>query len=123
MPVWIYLTPKLRIGPRPVALSWVGLPLAGLRHNQLSTEKLAYAATDRPSNGALNLLIDSTGIKFFGEGEWEPKKHRVASRRQWCIRYQGLSCSRRLTTGACGKKYTDSSASNKLLPKPAAKPC
>ncbi|THT96067.1 IS5 family transposase [Lampropedia puyangensis] len=35
------------------------------------------------SQGALNLLIDSTGIKFLGEGEWKAKKHGTERRRQW----------------------------------------
>lgn len=29
----------------------------------------------RSSTTALNLLVDSTGIKFLGEGEWKRKKH------------------------------------------------
>jgi hypothetical protein len=37
----------------------------------------------RPSSSALNLLVDSTGIKFLGEGEWKRKKHGAEYRRQW----------------------------------------
>ena len=37
----------------------------------------------RPSSSALNLLVDSTGIKFLGEGEWKCKKHGADYRRQW----------------------------------------
>ena len=37
----------------------------------------------RPSSSALNLLVDSTGIKFLGEGEWKCKKHGAEYRRQW----------------------------------------
>ena len=32
---------------------------------------------------ALDLLVDSTGIKFLGEGEWKRKKHGAEYRRQW----------------------------------------
>lgn len=32
---------------------------------------------------ALHLLIDSTGIKMLGEGEWKCKKHGADYRRQW----------------------------------------
>jgi hypothetical protein len=36
------------------------------------------------SKGAgLHLLVDSTGIKFLGEGEWKRKKHGAEYRRQW----------------------------------------
>ncbi|MFT7402472.1 MAG: hypothetical protein ACI83N_002076, partial [Hydrogenophaga sp.] len=30
-----------------------------------------------------DLLVDSTGIKFLGEGEWKRKKHGAEYRRQW----------------------------------------
>jgi hypothetical protein len=31
----------------------------------------------------LHLLIDSTGVKIYGEGEWLDQKHGVRSRRRW----------------------------------------
>lgn len=37
----------------------------------------------RPNATALNLLVDSTGVKFIGEGEWKRKKHGAEYRRQW----------------------------------------
>ena len=37
----------------------------------------------RPSQTALDLLVDSTGIQFLGEGEWKRKKHGPEYRRQW----------------------------------------
>lgn len=37
----------------------------------------------RPSATALDLLVDSTGIKFLGEGECKRKKHGAEYRRQW----------------------------------------
>ncbi len=33
--------------------------------------------------GCLHLLVDSTGIKMMGEGEWKVKKHGADYRRQW----------------------------------------
>ena len=35
------------------------------------------------SHAGLHLLVDSTGIKFLGEGEWKCKKHGAEYRRQW----------------------------------------
>ena len=35
------------------------------------------------SAAGLHLLVDSTGIKFLGEGEWKRKKHGSEGRRQW----------------------------------------
>ena len=48
------------------------------RQKDLSV-KLPY----RPSTTALDLLVDSTGSKFLGEGEWKCKKHGAEYRRQW----------------------------------------
>src|ERR1700759_2190772 len=31
----------------------------------------------------LHLLVDSTGVKIYGEGEWLDQKHGVRSRRRW----------------------------------------
>lgn len=44
---------------------------------------LNVAIPYRPSTGALHLLIDSTGIKSEGEGEWFAKKHGPSKPRQW----------------------------------------
>ena len=37
----------------------------------------------RGGTGSLNLLIDSTGIKAEGEGEWNARKHGGSKRRIW----------------------------------------
>ena len=37
----------------------------------------------RRAEGPLNLLVDSTGIKFLGDGEWQARKHGVQGRREW----------------------------------------
>lgn len=37
----------------------------------------------RRADGPLNLLDDSTGIKFLGDGKRQARKHRVQGRRQW----------------------------------------
>ena len=34
-------------------------------------------------SGGLHLLVDSTGLKFLGEGEWKRKKHQPEYRLQW----------------------------------------
>ena len=44
---------------------------------------LNVAIPYRQSNGALHLLIDSTGIKAEGDGEWHAKKHGPSKPRQW----------------------------------------
>jgi hypothetical protein len=37
----------------------------------------------RRSGGHLNLLVDSTGVKIRGDGEWQVRKHGPGRRRQW----------------------------------------
>ena len=37
----------------------------------------------RRSDGDLNLLVDSTGVKMRGEGEWQVRRHGPGRRRQW----------------------------------------
>lgn len=44
---------------------------------------LVVTIPHRPGTGALHLLIDSTGIKVEGDGEWCAKKHGPSKPRQW----------------------------------------
>jgi hypothetical protein len=44
---------------------------------------LAVQIPYRRADGPLPLLVDSTGIKFLGDGEWQARKHGVRGRRQW----------------------------------------
>lgn len=44
---------------------------------------LQVTLTYQRRNEPLHLLVDSTGIKMLGEGEWKRKKHGADYRRQW----------------------------------------
>ena len=35
----------------------------------------------RPAEGPRHVLVDSTGLKVFGEGEWKVRQHGVGKRR------------------------------------------
>ena len=37
----------------------------------------------RKAGEAVHLLVDNTGLKLFGEGEWKVRKHGYAKRRSW----------------------------------------
>jgi hypothetical protein len=37
----------------------------------------------RRAGGTLNLLVDSTGVKVLGDGEWQARKHGPSRQRQW----------------------------------------
>jgi len=45
-------------------------------------KSLAVQIPYRRADGPLNQLVDSTGIKFLGDGEWQARKHGVKGRRQ-----------------------------------------
>ena len=46
-------------------------------------EHIDIAISYQKSSDGLHLLVDSTGLKFLGEGEWKRKKHGPEYRRQW----------------------------------------
>jgi IS5 family transposase len=36
-----------------------------------------------PTEGARHVVVDSTGVKVYGEGEWKTRQHGVSKRRTW----------------------------------------
>lgn len=36
-----------------------------------------------PKQGAIHVVVDGTGIKVYGEGEWKTRQHGVSKRRTW----------------------------------------
>ena len=80
------------------------LPLRALQGFAMSLRRLALPALPVPNYSTLSrrakalrvslpvlrnageavpLLVDSTGLKLFGEGEWKVRKHGYAKRRSW----------------------------------------
>lgn len=65
---------------RLAGLDWRVTDFSTLSRRQKTLQvRLPY----RRSSMALDLLVDSTGMKFLGEGEWKRKKHGAEYRRQW----------------------------------------
>jgi hypothetical protein len=54
---------------------------------------LAVTIATHPTTTGLHLLVDSTGIKMLGEGEWKTKKHGADSRRKWRKVHLGIDAS------------------------------
>lgn len=48
-----------------------------------------YLRVERP----WTLLVDSTGIKFLGNGEWQARKHGVQGRLQWRKVYMAMDAA------------------------------
>ena len=44
---------------------------------------LGIALDVRKYRGAIDVVVDSTGLKVFGEGEWKMRKHGKSKRRTW----------------------------------------
>ena len=65
---------------RLVGLDWDVPDFSTLSRRQ---KTLAVSIPHRGSKGPLHLLIDSTGIKVEGEGEWNARKHGGPKRRVW----------------------------------------
>ena len=62
---------------RLAALDWPVPDFSTLCRRQ---KTLAVQIPYRRAGGPLNLLVDSTGIKFLGDGEWQARKHGVQGR-------------------------------------------
>ena len=65
---------------RLVGLDWTVPDFSTLSRRQ---KILAVNIPYRGSKGPLHLLVDSTGIKVEGEGEWHTRKHGGSKRRVW----------------------------------------
>lgn len=65
---------------RLIGLDWTVPDFSTLCRRQ---KTLAVNIPYRGSQGPLHLLIDSTGIKAEGEGEWHVRKHGGPNRRLW----------------------------------------
>ena len=65
---------------RLISVDWDVPDFSTLSRRQ---KTLAVNIPHRGSQGPLHLLIDSTGIKVEGEGEWNARKHGGAKRRVW----------------------------------------
>jgi hypothetical protein len=68
----------------------------------------------RRAGGPLNLLVDSTGVKMRGDGEWQVRKHGHSRRRQWRKVHLAMDTA---TGDVCGVEVTSSqTGDNPILP-------
>lgn len=65
-------------------LKLMGLALPVPHYSTLS-RRGAHLAVTLPSSkkGALHLVVDATGMKVYGEGEWKVRQHGWTKRRMW----------------------------------------
>jgi len=80
-----HLTNRSAEGFTRSLLKKLGHDLSAPDHSLLSrrAKTLAVVVHRRTPGEALHLVIDSTGLKVYGEGEWKVKQHGAQRRRTW----------------------------------------
>jgi IS5 family transposase len=70
----------------------MGVDLPVPEHSTVSRRKgqLSIALPVIPKAGSVHLVVDSTGIKVYGEGEWKTRQHGVSKRRTWLKLHLGI---------------------------------
>ncbi len=63
----------------------MGIDLAVPDHTTLSRRlgKLSVELPVVPKAKAVHVVVDSTGVKVYGEGEWKVRQHKASKRRTW----------------------------------------
>ena len=63
----------------------MGIELEVPDHSTLSRRlnKLSVELPVVPKERAVHVVVDSTGVKVYGEGEWKVRKHGASKRRTW----------------------------------------
>jgi len=64
-------------------LSQLDLPVPDHTHMSRRAGEISVKIPRRPRKGPTHVVVDSTGLKIFGEGEWKVRQHGVGKRRTW----------------------------------------
>ena len=69
----------------------MGIDLAVPDHTTFSRRlgKLSVELTPVPKAEGVHVVVDSTGVKVYGEGEWKVRQHKASKRRTWLIATSG----------------------------------
>ena len=80
-----HLPLRATIGLTLSIMRLLGLDLPVMSYSQLSRRCAVLEVTlpRRKKNEALHMVVDSTGAKVFGEGEWKVRQHGYTKRRTW----------------------------------------
>ena len=68
-------------------------------HLCATTKDKAQPSCPRSKTGELHLIVDSTGLKLRGVGEWLFEKHGTSKRRSFVARYDGQKASLKQSLG------------------------
>jgi IS5 family transposase len=64
-------------------LCQLDLPVPDHTHLSRRASTLTVQIPRRPRSGPVHVVVDSTGLKVFGEGEWKVRQHGIGKRRTW----------------------------------------
>ena len=66
-----------------MALHGLALPVPDHTHMSRRVAQLSVVVPRIPRKGPIHVVVDSTGLNIFGEGEWKVRQHGVGKRRTW----------------------------------------
>jgi hypothetical protein len=79
-----HLTNRMTEGKLQSVLKLMGLDLKAPDHTTLSRRgQTVPIRLPKQGRGPLDLVVDSSGLKVYGEGEWKVRQHGVSKRRTW----------------------------------------
>jgi hypothetical protein len=61
----------------------LGLPIPSFTQICRRAKQLGQALKKLSKNNVTSIVIDSTGLKVYGEGEWKVRQHGCSKRRKW----------------------------------------
>ncbi len=100
-------------------IALLGLDLSVPDHSTLSrrAKTLEVPPLRRGGTGPLHLLVDSTGLKLGGAGEWLIEKHGTSRRRSWRKLHIGIDANSReiVAIEVTGKDIDDAAMVDALL--------
>jgi hypothetical protein len=71
------------LGGSLARLMQVDIPIPDFTSLAKRAAKLGVALSVADRTGPVDIVVDSTGLKVFGEGEWKARKHGASKRRTW----------------------------------------
>jgi hypothetical protein len=71
------------LGKSLVGLMQIELDIPDYSSLAKRAAKLSISLDVRKHTGPVDVVVDSTGLKVFGEGEWKMRKHGKSKRRTW----------------------------------------
>ena len=72
-----------------MGLEYLAIPNYTTLSRRLAKLNISIIRTLR-NKDAIHVVVDSTGLKVFGEGEWKVRQHGISKRRSWIKLHLGV---------------------------------